>query len=454
MFHPVVEEWDREVRSGDPLRYPGYAAEVAALEPGEDAVRTGRTAHYAFVEGRFDVFGGSMGAVAGERVVRAYDRAIDARLPIVLSTRTGGARLQEGMVALVQLARTADAARRHRDAGLQSLAVHQDPSSGGVLVSYAALADLRVAHHGATIGFAGPRVAEAMVGEPLPEGSHTAEALFDAGLLDGLLGPGEEPAWIAAALGLADQPLPTRPLPAWDDPGGDGAWREVLRARGAGRPTGIDRAARLATSWTELRGADPVVRAGLATVAERRVVVVATDRHAGDGRPTPAGYRLAQRAFALAERLRLPVVTLVDTPGADPSTAAELDGLVADLGACLGAMAGLTVPTVSVCVGEGGSGGALALSYADRLLIQEHAVYSVIAPEGAAAILERDPTQAPRMAERLGLTSSTLLELGIVDEVVPEGQEPLEVAVTKALDEAVVGDRRRRFDDATARWLR
>ena len=454
MFHPVVEEWDRDVRSGDPLRYPGYDAELATLEPGEDAVRTGRTEHYAFVEGRFDVFGGSMGAAAGERVVRAYDRAVDARLPIVLSTRTGGARLQEGMVALVQLARTADAARRHRDAGLLSLAIHQHPSSGGVLVSYAGLADLRVAHAGATIGFAGPRVAEAMVGAPLPEGSHTAEALHAAGLLDGVLEPGEEPAWVAVALGLADRPLPTRPLPAWSDPGGEGAWREVLRARGAGRPTGIDRAARLVTSWTELCGRDPVVRAGLATLAGRRVVVVATDRHAGEGRPAPAGYRLARRAFELAERLQLPVVTLVDTPGADPSTAAEVDGLIVELAACFGVMAGLTVATVCVCVGEGGSGGALALSYADRLLIQEHAVYSVIAPEGAAAILERDPTQAPRMADRLGLTSGTLLELGIVDEVVPEGQEPLEVAVAEALDEAVVGERRRRFDAATERWLR
>jgi acyl-CoA carboxylase subunit beta len=454
MFHEVEEEWDREVRGGDPLAYPGYAEDLAALDAGSEAVRTGRTASYAFVEGRFDVFGGSMGAAAGERVVRAYDAAAERSLPVVVLTRTGGARMQEGMVSLVQLARTADAARRHRDAGLLSLAIHAHPSTGGVLVSYAAQADLRVAHRGATIGFAGPRVAEAITGAPLPEGSHSAEVAHDAGLLDGLLEPGEEAAWIESALGLRDDPLPTRPLPAWSDPDAGGAWGEVLRARGDGRPTGVDRAARLCRSWIELRGADPVVRAGLAKVGDRRVVVVATDRYAGSGRPAAAGYRLVRRAIGLAERLGLPVLTLVDTPGADPSSEAERAGIVPEIAETFGAMASLTVPTVSVCVGEGGSGGALAMAYADRLLIQEHAIFSVIGPEGAAAILERDPTQAPAVAERLGLTSRDLARLGIVDEVVPEGQESLEVAVLGALADATVGDRRRRFDEATARWLR
>jgi acetyl-CoA carboxylase alpha subunit len=456
VFHPVVEEWDDELRSGDPLGYPGYAGRLHALD--HEAVRTGRTERYAFVECRYDVLGGSMGAAVGERVVRAYDHATAARLPMVVVTRTGGARLQEGMVALVQLARTADAAARHRDSGLLQLAVHAHPSTGGVLVSFGAAADLRAAQAGATIGFAGPRVAEAALGVPLPTGSHTAERAYQAGWLDAVLEEGEEAAWIDAALGVIDRPLPTRPLPAWTDPAlhGEphGAWTEVLRARVAGRPTGIDRAARLCSSWVELAGRDRVVRAGLATVGGRRVVVVATDRYVRDGRPSPDGYRLAQRAFDLAERLSLPVVTLVDTPGADPSDDSEDHGIVVELARTFATMGALEVPTVAVCVGEGGSGGALALCHTDRLLIQEHAVFSVLGPEGAAAVLERDPTRAPQMAARLHLTSGDLAELGIVDEVVPEGQEALEAAVAKALEEALPGDRRRRVDEVTARWIR
>jgi acyl-CoA carboxylase subunit beta len=116
-------------------------------------------------------------------------------------------------------------------------------------------------------------------------------------------------------------------------------------------------------------------------------------------------------------------------------------------------MAACPSPTVSVCVGEGGSGGGLALSYADRLLIAEHAIFSVIAPEGAAAILERDAARAPDVAERLRLSSKDMQDLGLVDDIVPEGQAALDRAVALALDNATAGDREKRFDRATARWL-
>lgn len=452
-FHASVQEWDADLVAGDPLGFPGYADRRAALVEGGEAVATGRTEHYAYVDLRFDVMGGTMGAAVGEKVVRAYDRARDLGLPVVVWTRTGGARMQEGMVALVQLARTASAARRHAAAGLLSLGVYGSPTTGGVYASFGSLVDVRAAVEGAVIGFAGPRVAEAALGEPLPAGSHTAEAAHAAGHVDELLRPGREAEWVEVALGLRDRPLPTRPLPAWEDPGVGGAWGEVLRARATGRPTGIDRAARLCDSWLELRGNDPTVRAGLATVAGRRCVVVATDRYHRDGRPTPAGFRLAQRAVELAGRLGLPVVTLVDTPGADPSPASEVDGLAGEIARTFAAFADCPSPIVSVCVGEGGSGGALALAYADRLLITEHAVFSVIAPEGAAAILERDASRAPEVAERLALTSGDVHALGIVDEVVPEGQEALDRAVVAALDAARPGDRVVRFDRATARWL-
>lgn len=450
-FHPVAQEWDAELKAGDPLDFPGYEQRRRSLA--QESVRTGRTAHYAFVEGCFDVVGGSMGAAAGEKVVRAYRRAIDQRLPMVVVSRTGGARVQEGMVALAQLARTASAAQRHAAAGLLSLAVYGSPTTGGVFASYGSLVDVRAARRDAVIGFAGPRVAEGTLGIRLPPGSHTARALYDKGLIDELLDNDGAAAWVEVAIGRRSRLLPTRPLPVYVDPGGHGAWAEVLRARAPGRPTGLDRAARLCSSWLELRGVDPTIRAALATVAGRRCVVVATDRYSSGGRPGPDGFRLVQRAVALAGRLGLPVVTLVDTPGADPSPDAEADGLAHEIAGTFAALAACPTPIVSVCVGEGGSGGALALSYADRLLMSEHAIFSVIAPEGAAAILERDATRAPAVAELLKLTSADMMSLGIVDGVIAEGQAAIDVAVATALDEAVPGERERRFDAATRRWL-
>ncbi|MFP3901526.1 MAG: carboxyl transferase domain-containing protein [Acidimicrobiia bacterium] len=452
-FHRVLEEWDTGLLAGDPLGFPGYGERRRGLAESGEAVRTGATERYAFVEGRFDVLGGTMGAAAGEKVVRAYDRARERRLPMVIASSSGGARLQEGMVALVQLARTAAAAERHAAAGLLSLAVHRSPTTGGVYASYASLADARAAHPNATLGFAGPRVAESTLGAALPAGSHTAEWAYDHGHLDALVAPGEDAAWVEIALGVTERPLPTRPLPAPRISPAPGAWGEVLRARAAGRPTGIDRAARLCTSWTELRGSEATVRAGLATVAGRRCVVVASDRYVDAGRPGPAAFRLAQRAVRLAGRIGVPVVTLVDTPGADPSPEAEAGGIAQEIARTFATLAACPTPIVSVCVGEGGSGGALALSHADRLIMTEHSIFSVIGPEGAAAILERDAGRAPEVAERLRLTASDMVELGIADTVVPETQPALDAAVARALDEATPGDRDRRFDAATRRWL-
>ena len=448
-FHAIEATWDEDVHAGNPLEWPDYDA------PEAESVVTGRTAHYAFAEGRFDVLGGSMGAVHGEKVVRAYRRAVDARLPMVLLTASGGARMQEGMVSLIQMARTAGAARAHADAGLLSLAVLGSPTTGGVYASYASLADLRAGQRGATIGFAGPRVVELTTGERLPDGSHTAESAYQHGLVDAVVDDGT--AWVEGALAMTDAPLHPRRFGGifGETSFSDDAWGEVRRARLPFRASGIDWAARLCSSWTDLHGTDPVVRAGLATFEGRRIVVVAMDRHAGSGRPRPAGFRLAQRAVNLAGRLGLPVLTIVDTPGANPGPASEQEGLAGEIAGTFAAMTGLSSVSVSVCVGEGGSGGALALAHADRLLIQEHAVFSVIAPEGAAAILERDAAKAPQVAPLLKLTSADLLQLGIVDGVVPEPHpEELRRAILAALDEARPGDRERRVDQATSRWLR
>lgn len=453
-LHPLVEEWDPELVGADPLRFPGYAEQLARAG-GRESVRTGRTAHYACVAADFSALGGSMGAVHGERVVRAFRRAADLRLPVVVLAASGGARLQEGMIALVQMARTAAAAAAHGRAGLLSLAVLRPPTTGGVWASYASLCDLRAAQPGATVGFAGPRVVEHTLGIRLPEGAHTAEAAHAAGLVDALVSPEQQAAWVEAALGMRAVPLPPpvrRPSPVGPPP--VDAWETVRRARAADRPTGVDWAALLFASWVELRGPDPTLRAGLAGFEGERVVVLACDRHAGHGRLGPGSYRLARRAIALAGRLRLPLVTLIDTPGADPSPEAEAAGIAGEIARTLAAMAELASPVVGICVGEGGSGGALALAVADRLLVQETAIFSVIAPEGAAAILRRDPSHAPELAARLGLTSSELLQLGIIDTVAPETETGMRAALRDALASARPGDRMRRFDAATARWLR
>lgn len=459
MLTALSEEWDLELRSGDPLGFPGYAGKVAELEG--ESVRTGLAGGFVLIECDFSVIGGSMGLVHGEKVVRAFDRATERSLPVVVVTRSGGARMQEGMLSLIQLSRTAAAVNRHHQAGLLSIAVHRTPTTGGVFASYGSLTDLRIAVEGTMMGFAGPRVVEQVSGRQVEGTSHSADTALANHIVDAVVAEDDVLPWVRAALGLEDRPLfasrppvPTR-QPDPPAPDTDPAWAAVLRSRQLGRPTGIHLAAAASTSWTELgTGTDPSMRSALATVCGRRAVVVAMDRYAGGGAPGPAGYELACRAIALAGRLGIPVVTFVDTPGAALTPEAENEGIARAIAGTHAAMAAAPVPTVSVCVGEGGSGGAQALSAADRLLIQEGAIFSVIGPEGAAAILERDAAKAPQVAPLLRLTSEDLVGFGIADEAVPDGIEATVAAVDRALGEAVAGDRAERLDAATAAWLR
>ena len=452
-LHPFVEKWDVGLRGDNPLDFPGYDA------PENESVRTGRTEHYALIEGRFDVMGGSMGAAHGERVVRAFRRARDERLPVVVVTTSGGARLQEGMVALVQMARTSAAAVEHAKAGLLQIALMRSPTTGGVYASYGSLGDVRAASPGALIGFAGPRIVHSLLDVDVSTESHTAESAFAAGRVDALVSDIDQPRFVEGVLGLRPiAPEPASPAPshlmAVEDEPAD-AWAAVKRARANTRPSGWQWATALCESWIELKGLDPVLRAGIATISGRRVIMIANDRHAAnDGRPTPKAYQLARRALKLADRLALPFVSLVDTPGAEPGPEAERGGIAFEIAKTFVAQAALRVPSVALCVGEGGSGGALALSACDRLLILRDAVFSVIGPEGAAVILGRDAERAPEFAKLLRLTAPELLELGAVDGVVSGGVDAVRAALLTALDEAVPGDRARRHDALTVRWLR
>jgi acyl-CoA carboxylase subunit beta len=462
---PITEEWDAGLRSSDPLAFPGYDPPAA----GAESVRTGAATvggrPVAVIHCRFDVQGGTMGAVAGERIVRAFARATDLRLPVVEYVASGGARLQEGMIALIQMARTASAVAAHGRSGLMSAAVLRAPTTGGVYASWASLSDVRAAEPGAVIGFGGPRVVAEVTGQWPPADSHTAESAYAHGLVDALVSPYDQASWLAAAVGIAPgRPLglpPGRP----GRPGHTVPWAArpadphatLLAAREAGRPSGLEWAAWLTDSWLELRGSDPSVRAGLARIGGQRAVVVAMDRHAfGDAaaKPGPGAYRLAQRAIRLADRLGLPVLALIDTPGADPSPDSEAGGLAGEIARTLLALAELRGPSVALCVGEGGSGGAMALGHADRLLILDGAVFSVIGPEPGAAILYRDRARAAELTRSFRLTAQDLLRLGVVDAVVPETVAAARQAVARALGEARPGDRLRRLDQATAAALR
>jgi len=457
LFHEV---WDTDIASADPLRFPGYDAPAAADESVHTGVAETKRGRIAVIDCRFDRHGGTMGAAAGERIVRAFRRARDQRLPLAAFVASGGARLQEGMVALTQMARAASAVTSFREAGLTYAAVLRAHTTGGVYASWASLADVMAGEPGATIGFGGPRVVAQVTGALPPADSHTAEAAFRHGRLDALIPAGEQWCWLTDALLGPGRPLaipagrlrePRRaPVPL-------DAWAAVRHARDPLRPSGVEWAALLTEGWVELRGADPSMRAGLAVIGGRRIAVVAMDRHAyGDAaaRQRPAGFRLAQRVFATAERLRLPVLTLVDTPGAEPGPVAEAEGVAGEIAQTLAAMAELSVPSVALCVGEGGSGAAMSLAHTDRLLMLDGAVFSVIGPEAGAAILYRDAARAADLARSLRLTAAELRRMRVVDEVLPEtAPERVRAAVVAALHDARPGDRDARIDRLTRRHL-
>lgn len=390
----------------------------------------------------FEFMGGSMGSVVGEKVALAFELAVKQRLPIISVVGSGGARMQEGILSLVQMAKTAAAAQRLHTARLPYISVLTHPTTGGVFASFASLGDVQLAEPGALIGFAGPRVRDqtgttrdASADAPAGERSHTPEFLLAHGLLDGIVERGRLREVLAALLGYlspeyrwsrersgAHESVSIRPAAS--------AWDTVQLARHSDRPTALDYIRRLLPDFLELHGDrlygdDPAVVIGLGDLAGRPVAVIGQERGHDDpsrrgGRALPEGYRKADRMMRLAAKFRLPLITFVDTPGAEAGVEAEARGVASALAVCLARMSSLPVPTVATVIGEGGSGGAIALAVADRVLMLEHAIYAVISPEGASAILYRDAAQAAGLAPSMRLTALDLRELGVVDVVVPE----------------------------------
>ena len=383
----------------------------------------------------FNFMGGSMGSVVGEKVALALEMAAERRVPFISIVASGGARMQEGMLSLVQMGKTTAAAMRLHQAGVPSITVLTNPTTGGVYASFASQGDFLFAEPGALIGFAGPRVIEQLTGEQPPKGTHTAEFLLEHGQLDGVVDRARLRGVLATLLQLFQARGPSEVRgsrepyrPSTVQP--PSAWPEVQLARRSDRPTSIDYIRRLMPQFVELRGDrvygdDPAVIAGIGDLAGMTVCAIGQERGHGDparngGRLKPEGFRKAARIMRLAAELRFPLLTFIDTPGAHLDYESEARGLAGALSSCLANMSVLPVPIVSVVIGEGGSGPALALGVADRILMQEHAVYSVIAPEGAAAIVHRDAARAQDIADALKITAYDCLVLGVVDAIVPE----------------------------------
>jgi acetyl-CoA carboxylase carboxyl transferase subunit beta len=386
----------------------------------------------------FRFMGGSMGAVVGEKIALAIEHAIDRRLPFISIATSGGARMQEGMLSLVQMAKTAAAATRLHQAGLPFISVLTDPTTGGVYASFASRGDLILAEPGALIGFAGPRVIEQLTGRPKPKDAQTAEYLLSHGQIDAVVDRARLRNVLATVLQLLGSPWSLNPRgenelyrPALRAPAS--AWEAVELARHSERPTTRDYIRAMMPQFVELRGDrlshdDPAVICGIGDLGGITVVLIGQERGRGEeqrvhhngGRMGAEGYRKAARAMRLASTWNLPVVTLIDTPGAALDFDSEARGLAPSIAQCLSTMSIVPVPTVAAVIGEGGSGGALAFGVADRILMLENAIYSVIAPEGAAAILYHDAHRARDLADALKLTATDCKLLGVVDTLVPE----------------------------------
>lgn len=413
-----------------PLAWTGYddsRARAARRTGEEESVVTG-AACFGGVEAtvisfEFGFLGGSLGGRTGDRLEAAYAHARAHRLPLVSLIATGGSRMQEGMLALTQLQRVARQCVLTRAAGLPQLAVLRDPTTGGGWATLGAGADVVLALPGAQVGFAGSRVRPA----DADPAAYTAEGQYAAGHVDAVVPPAELPGTLADWLRVLTAPRPDGPVEPPAALGGvhDGTppetgWDAVLQARHPDRPRAgayLDAyfALRLPLSGDRAGGTDPGMLCGFG-LREGRAVAYA----AQCGTATrPAGYRTAARVVRLADRLGIPVLTLVDTPGAANDAAAERAGAGPAIADAFAALASAAVPVTTLLIGEGGSGGALALAAPGNTWVTPDSYFSVIAPELAAAILKRPPEAAPATADQLRIRPQDLVALGVARGVVP-----------------------------------
>ena len=443
------EEWDSDLQGGNPLEYKGYEEKLKKLQEKtglSEAVVTGK----AKIDGREVVIGvcdgrflmASMGEAVGEKIARAVERATKERLPVILFACSGGARMQEGIVSLMQMAKTSAALKHHSDAGLLYISILTDPTTGGVTASFAMLGDVILAEPKALIGFAGPRVIEQTIGQKLPEGFQRAEFLLEHGFLDAIVERPQMKAVLSKILALHENGKGTdfNRKECAQDLVADGrkeekltAWQRVELSRRKDRPVGSDYIDALFTDFVEFHGDryfadDKAIIGGVARFHGMPVTVIAQAKGRNTkeniernfGMPEPEGYRKALRLMKQAEKFARPVICLVDTPGAFCGLEAEERGQGEAIARNIYEMSGLKVPVVSIIIGEGGSGGALAMATADEVWMLENSIYSILSPEGFASILWKDSSKAKEAAEVMKLTAENLKAQGIVERVFAE----------------------------------
>lgn len=387
---------------------------------------------------------GSMGAVVGEKVTRAIELSLKMKIPLIVVSASGGARMQEGVISLMQMAKTSAALKKLDEAGILFLSLLTHPTTGGVSASFAFLGDVILAEPGALIGFAGQRVIKQTLGKELPEGFQYSEFLLEHGMLDAIVPRKKMKIQIEKILDLHIYHEITSEENA--DPEEEelepkhNAMKIVSLARNMERPKAQDFISNIFSDFIEFHGDrrygdDQSIIGGIANLNDLPVTVIGQQKGKNTkdnvsrnfGMVHPEGYRKSLRLMKQAEKFKRPVINFIDTPGAYPGIGAEERGQAEAIAVNLREMAGLSVPIISVVTGEGGSGGALGMGVADKIYMLENAIFSVISPEGCASILWKDAKKADKAAKNLKLTAFDLKELNLIDRIIPESDEGVHI---------------------------
>lgn len=443
------ESWFEGMEIENPLQDEEYEKKLLDIKEKtklDEAVITGKILIHghptavAVMDGRFMM--ASMGSIVGEKITRTVERATKENLPMIIFSCSGGARMQEGIVSLMQMAKTSAALKRHSDGGNLYISVLTDPTTGGVTASFAMLGDVIIAEQGALVGFAGPRVIEQTIGQKLPKGFQRAEFLLEHGFVDMVLERNKIKQTLSEIVSMHyiknnEIRNHQRQEEVHEECGAEGsvlsAWEKVQISRDNKRPSGEDYIENLFDDFIEFHGDryygdDSAVMGGIARFHGMPVTVIAQVKgHSTKenikrnfGMPSPEGYRKALRLMKQAEKFHRPVVCFVDTPGAFCGIEAEERGQGEAIAKNLFEMSGICVPILSVFVGEGGSGGALALALANEVWMLENSVYSVLSPEGYASILWKNGKLADKAADAMKMTAHDIKELNVIEKVLSE----------------------------------
>ena len=451
----TFEPWFEDMPYSNPLNTEGYEDKVKAAQV-KTNLREAVTIGKALINGEPAVVGvcdarflmSSMGYVVGEKIVKSVERATEEELPVFIFCCSGGARMQEGIVSLMQMAKTSAAIKKHSDAGLLYVPILTDPTTGGVTASFAMLGDVILGEPGALVGFAGPRVIKQTIGQELPAGFQRSEFLVEHGIIDGIVTRDKLKDTMYRLIvthkkrkGYAnfntteeekfDISEVLKERLTSDEP--KTPWEKLKGARQMSRPSGLDYAKYICDDFTEIHGDrtmndDRAIVGGIGHIDGQPVTVISQVKGASSaecmernfGMPLPDGYRKALRLMKQAEKFNRPIITFVNTPGAFCGLEAEERGMGEAIARNLYEMSSLKVPVLAILIGEGGSGGALALAVGNQVWMLENATYSILSPEGYASILWKDSSRAEEAAEVMKITAQDLKELGIIEQIIPE----------------------------------